>query len=81
MKLERHVSEMEGDSSFRRSLHNSNLHKNLFFGLCYLHAVLDGRKNYGSLGWNVYQGFDSSDFEISDLQLQSFMRMEFKDQK
>ena len=39
-----------------------NLHKNFYFALSYLHSVLDGRKVYGPLGWNVYMGFDASDF-------------------
>ena len=61
------------------SRENVNFHKNLFFGLCYLHSVLDGRKQFGALGWNVYCGFDSSDFEISDRQIKRFMQNDIKD--
>lgn len=34
----------------------------LFFGLCVFHAVLEGRRDFGSLGWNIRY-----DFSISDL--------------
>lgn len=50
---------------FKKSGKNSNFHKNLFFSLCYFHSILDGRKKYGTLGWNVAYKFDFSDFEVS----------------
>jgi dynein heavy chain len=60
------LAEQEKDSYFRKSGKHAAFHKNLFFGLAYLHAVLDGRKKYGPLGWNVQYQFDFSDFEISN---------------
>jgi len=49
------------------------MHKNMYFALSYLHSVLDGRKMYGPLGWNIYSGFDASDFSISEQQLISYL--------
>jgi hypothetical protein len=54
----------EKDGGFKRSNTNGQFHKNLFFGLAYIYAISDGRAQYGSLGWNVYSGFDASDMEI-----------------
>jgi dynein heavy chain len=62
------------DGYFRKSGKQANLHKNLFFGLVYLHALLKGRKNYGHLGWNLEYQFDFSDFEVSSAQLASVVR-------
>lgn len=64
---------LEGD--FRRSLNNSIFHKNMFFGLAYLHSVLDGRASFGTLGWNVPREFDANDFHISNRQLVQTVRV------
>lgn len=66
--------EQEKDAFFRRSGKHANVHKNLFFGLAYLHAILDGRKKYGTLGWNLPYKFDHSDFEVSQAQLSQIMK-------
>lgn len=50
---------------FGRSVHNAAYYKNMYLGASYLYAVAEGRAHYGTLGWNVYSGFDLSDFEIS----------------
>ena len=79
MKVERHVEALIKDGGFRRSMGNSNFHKNMYFGLCYLHAVLDGRSAFGTLGWNVFKEFDQTDFEISESMLAAAMKKEIKE--
>ena len=49
----------------------------MFMGLSYLHGVLEGRRNYGSLGWNVVYEFDRNDFEISDTVLNVYLKKDF----
>ena len=61
LRMERHIEEFAKDQSWRRGP-NYVMHKNMYFLLAYLHSVLDGRKLYGPLGWNIYSGFDASDF-------------------
>ena len=39
--------------------------KPLVFALTYLHAVLQERRKYGKIGWNVNYDFNESDFNIS----------------
>ena len=79
-KIERMLIEQEKEAFFRKSGKNGNVHKNLFFGLIYFHAILEGRIKYGVLGWNVPYKFDSSDFEVSNAQLAQIMKSTQTDQ-
>jgi hypothetical protein len=65
MKIERHL-EQQKEANLKRYGDLGTMHKNVFFGLCYLHGVLDGRRAYHSLGWNVSYIFDKNDFDLSD---------------
>lgn len=74
------IQERETQSQFfRRSNKLANTHKNLFFGLAYLHAILDGRKKYGTLGFNLPYSFNQSDFDVSNEQLTTIMKAQSPD--
>ena len=75
-KVERHLMTLK-EGIFRRGQDFATFHKNLYFGLCYLHAILDGRRTYGPLGWHVVYEFDKNDFEISDSIVTSYMKKEY----
>ncbi|CAF0752073.1 unnamed protein product [Brachionus calyciflorus] len=46
--------------------------RKIIFGICFFHAIIQERKKFGSLGWNIKYEFNDSDRECALLNFQMF---------
>uniref|UniRef100_A0A3B4H632 Dynein heavy chain C-terminal domain-containing protein n=1 Tax=Pundamilia nyererei TaxID=303518 RepID=A0A3B4H632_9CICH len=54
------------------SLHRD--HQKIVFGICFFHAIIQERKKFGPLGWNIRYEFNDSDRECALLNLNLYCK-------
>lgn len=72
--LRSYVSEPINDSQFYEGCPGRDkAFARILYGICFFHAVVQERKKFGPLGWNISYEFNDSDLHISVKQLQMLL--------
>lgn len=60
------------DSSFGGCT-KPEIYKKLLFGFCFFHAIVQDRRKFGPIGWNIAYAFTNEDLMVSRRQLKIFI--------
>lgn len=71
--LKSFLSDPITDKNFYEGCKKQTVFEKMLFSLCFFHGVIQERRQFGPIGWNIPYEFTESDLRISARQLRNFL--------